>query len=356
MSARPRAAGLSQGCRPAAPDPLPPSSPTFLRAMLRWHSARLCRSCWPRASRSSSRRLSRSSCWNSRSSNSLASISSASASFGHRRAQGVTPSGRAPPRPAGGSPAAKPLAVPPRPAGAGWEREPWQSLSPVPCDGSFPSARHQQRHRQLCPAGEGDGSTGHRPVRAGTPVRQGVCCGQGLHRPSETSCAHRTASGRRNAMRWHNHRHAAPRHRAGGWQSPRGRALRRINACVSSQPSSTSSPRPDSAQGLTGLPRQNRAVLPVGTRYTLLRAQGGCHSEAQRGTTSVAATEGSRAPGPPRRTPGPTPSAGVPDPSRLRLGGVIRTARQGRRRPRAGEGRPLPENTRCWGKNAADRR
>lgn len=36
--------------------------PTFLRAMLRWHSARLCRSCWPRASRSSSRWLSRSSC------------------------------------------------------------------------------------------------------------------------------------------------------------------------------------------------------------------------------------------------------------------------------------------------------
>lgn len=65
------------------------SIPTFLRAMLRWHSARLCRSCWPRASRSSSRWLSRSSCWNSRSSNSLASVSSASASFEHTRALSV---------------------------------------------------------------------------------------------------------------------------------------------------------------------------------------------------------------------------------------------------------------------------
>lgn len=77
------------------PGPAALSFPTFLRAMLRWHSARLCRSCCPRASRSSSRRLSHSSCWNSRSSNSLASVSSTSASCRHTRAQWVTLSGQA---------------------------------------------------------------------------------------------------------------------------------------------------------------------------------------------------------------------------------------------------------------------
>lgn len=86
------------------PNTLLSSIPTFLRVMLRWHSARLCRSCWPRASCSSSRRLSRSSCWNSRSSNSLASVSSTSASFGHTRVSQITPSKREPQHPTGSSP------------------------------------------------------------------------------------------------------------------------------------------------------------------------------------------------------------------------------------------------------------
>lgn len=68
-----------------------PCVPTFLWAMLRWYSALLCSSCWLRVSRSSSSRLSLSSCWNSRSSNSLVSVSRASASLRHTMGQLLTP-------------------------------------------------------------------------------------------------------------------------------------------------------------------------------------------------------------------------------------------------------------------------
>ena len=57
---------------------------TFLVTMFLWYSATSRRSCWVRFSFSSSRRLSRSSCWNSRSSKCLLSTSSRSASFGEK--------------------------------------------------------------------------------------------------------------------------------------------------------------------------------------------------------------------------------------------------------------------------------
>lgn len=57
---------------------------TFRRARLWRPWASLCSSCWSSISRSSSQRLSFSSCWNSRSSKSLVSVSRASASCAGR--------------------------------------------------------------------------------------------------------------------------------------------------------------------------------------------------------------------------------------------------------------------------------
>lgn len=57
-----------------------PRTHTFLLATLRSSSALFRSNPWPASSRSSSRRLSLSSCWNSRSSNSFVSVSRASAS------------------------------------------------------------------------------------------------------------------------------------------------------------------------------------------------------------------------------------------------------------------------------------
>lgn len=54
---------------------------TFLLATLPWYSALSCSSCWLMVSRSSSRLLSLSSCWNSRSSNFLVPASSVSPSW-----------------------------------------------------------------------------------------------------------------------------------------------------------------------------------------------------------------------------------------------------------------------------------
>lgn len=61
-----------------------PGKSTFRVTMFRWYSATSRRSCWVRFSFSSSRRLSRSSCWNSRSSKCLLSTSNRSASFGEK--------------------------------------------------------------------------------------------------------------------------------------------------------------------------------------------------------------------------------------------------------------------------------
>lgn len=58
---------------------------TFLVTMFRWYSATSRKSCWVRFSFSSSRRLSCSSCWNSRSSKCLLSTSNRSASFGEKQ-------------------------------------------------------------------------------------------------------------------------------------------------------------------------------------------------------------------------------------------------------------------------------
>lgn len=63
---------------------------TFLLATLLWYCAFSCRSCWEIFSRSSSRLLSFSSCWNSRSSNCFVSASRVSASYSvqtHRQRQ-----------------------------------------------------------------------------------------------------------------------------------------------------------------------------------------------------------------------------------------------------------------------------
>lgn len=64
---------------------LTPGKRTFLVTMFRWYSATSRRSCWVRFSFSSSRRLSCSSCWNSRSSKCLLSTSNRSASFGEKQ-------------------------------------------------------------------------------------------------------------------------------------------------------------------------------------------------------------------------------------------------------------------------------
>lgn len=74
---------------------------TFLLVMLRRSSAWLLSSPWPASSRSSSTRLSRSSCWNSKSSNSFVSVSRASASLNDsdREGQVVLRIGSGPGRP-----------------------------------------------------------------------------------------------------------------------------------------------------------------------------------------------------------------------------------------------------------------